>query len=70
VLEAVTRQRLVKTQLAEKTYVCTVVNCRVCDLTIALWLLAVTFCTSSVNPISNPNPVYSHTHTRDNIFKK
>jgi hypothetical protein len=31
-LEAVTRQRLVKTQQAEKTSVCAVVNCRVLQL--------------------------------------
>jgi hypothetical protein len=23
---------------------------------------------SSINPITNPNPVYSHTHTRDNMY--
>jgi hypothetical protein len=36
VLEAVTRQRLVKTQQTDKTYVCAVVNCRLCELAIAL----------------------------------
>jgi hypothetical protein len=37
-----------------------VVNCRVCELAIALQLLVVTICKCSVNPITNPNPVYSH----------
>jgi hypothetical protein len=40
--------------------VCAVVNCRVCELVISLWLLVVTFCGSSINPIINPNPIYSH----------
>jgi hypothetical protein len=35
-LEAVTEQRLVKTQQAEKTYVRALMNCRVCELAIAL----------------------------------
>jgi hypothetical protein len=25
-------------------------------------------CKSAINPIINPNPVYSHSHTRDNII--
>jgi hypothetical protein len=24
----------------------------------------------SINPFTNPNPVYSHTHTRDNILRE
>jgi hypothetical protein len=40
-----------------------VVNCRVCELPIALYLPVVTICKCSINPITNPNPVYSHTHT-------
>jgi ribosomal protein L37AE/L43A len=44
-----------------------VANCRVCELAIALQLLVVMVWKCSVNPITNPNPVYSHTHTRDNI---
>jgi hypothetical protein len=31
-LEPATMQRLMKTQQAEKTYVCAVVNCKVCEL--------------------------------------
>jgi hypothetical protein len=26
-------------------------------------------CTWSINPLTNPSPVYSHTHSRDNINK-
>jgi hypothetical protein len=40
--------------------VCAVVNCRVRELAIALYLLVVTICKCSVNPITNPNPVCSH----------
>jgi hypothetical protein len=43
-----------------------VVNCRVCELAIALKLLVVTICKCSVNPITNPNAVCSQ--SRDNIF--
>jgi hypothetical protein len=39
------------------------VNCRECELAIALYLLIVTICKCSTNPITNPNPVYSHSHT-------
>jgi hypothetical protein len=62
-VKATTRQRLVKT-------VRVVVNYRVCDLAIALWLLVVMIHKCSINPITNPNPVYSHTHTCDNIKVK
>jgi hypothetical protein len=37
-----------------------VVNCRVCELVIAPYLLVITICKCSINPIINPNPVYSH----------
>jgi hypothetical protein len=40
-----------------------VVNCRVCELAIALQLLVVTIHKRSINPIANPNPVCSQ---RDN----
>jgi hypothetical protein len=36
------------------------VYCRVCELAIALSLLVVTICKCSVNPITNPNPLHSH----------
>jgi hypothetical protein len=39
-----------------------VVNCRVCELAIALWLLLFTIYKCSGNPITNPNPVYSHSY--------
>jgi hypothetical protein len=38
-------------------------NCRVCELGIVLQLLVVTICKCSINPITNPNPVYSHLYT-------
>jgi hypothetical protein len=41
----------------------TVVNCRLCELPIALELLVVTICKTSINPITNPNPVISHSYT-------
>jgi hypothetical protein len=41
-LKAVTRQRLVKTQMAEKTEVCALVNCKVRELMKRLKLLVVT----------------------------
>jgi hypothetical protein len=40
-----------------------VVNCRVCELAKALYLLVVTICKCSINPITNPNPVFSHPYT-------
>jgi hypothetical protein len=58
-LKAVTRRRLVKTQQNEKP----VVNCRMCELAIALWLLVVTIWKCSINSITNPNPVYIHCNT-------
>jgi hypothetical protein len=42
-----------------------VVNCRVCELAITLYLLTVAICKWSVNPITNPNHVRSNSH--DNI---
>jgi hypothetical protein len=46
------------------------VNCKVCELAIALQLFVVTSCVykCSINQITNPNPVYSHINTRNNIF--
>jgi hypothetical protein len=58
-LEAVTRRQPVKIQQAEKT-VRAVVNCRVCELAIAPKLLVVAICKCSMNPVTNPQPVYSH----------
>jgi hypothetical protein len=45
-----------------------VVNCRVCKLAITSYLLVVTICKCSINTITNPYPIYSHTHTCDNTF--
>jgi hypothetical protein len=39
-----------------------VVNCRVCELALALQLLVVMIGKCSVSPITNPNPVYSHSY--------
>jgi hypothetical protein len=44
-----------------------IVNCKVCELAIQLELLVVTIFKSQINPISNPNLVYSHI-PRDSIF--
>jgi NADH:ubiquinone oxidoreductase subunit H len=44
-----------------------VVNCRAYELLITLQLLVVTICKGSTNPITNPDPVYSH-YIRDNII--
>jgi hypothetical protein len=41
----------------------TVVNCWVCKLATAVKLLIVAICKLSLNPITNPNPVYSHSYT-------
>jgi hypothetical protein len=38
------------------------VNWGVCELAIALQLHVVTICKCSINPITNPNQVYSHLH--------
>jgi hypothetical protein len=51
-LEAVTRQLL-----------CAVVNCKLCELAIALPLLVVAFCKCSINPITNPDPSFSYSYT-------
>jgi hypothetical protein len=42
------------------------VNCWVCELAIALFAVVSIF-NCSINPITNPNPVYSH-DTRDSIL--
>jgi hypothetical protein len=62
-VEAVTRKRMVKTQQAGKSLVCALLNCRMCELATALQLLVVTSCVNecAINPITDLNPVYSHT---------
>jgi hypothetical protein len=60
-LEAATKQRLVKTVTDWEELVCPIVICEVCRTVRAKSLLVVTICKSSINPITNPNPVYSHT---------
>jgi hypothetical protein len=56
----------VKAQQTEKT-VRAKVKCKVCELAIALWLLVIPNIKSAINPITNPNPVYSRTVLRDII---
>jgi hypothetical protein len=53
-----TKQRLVKTEKV----MCAVVTMIfwVCNPTKLSQLIAVKFCKSSINPINNPNPIYSH----------
>jgi hypothetical protein len=57
---------LKKTQQNEKT-VCALVNCRLCELAIASYLLVVPICKYSINPFTNPDPSTVN-HTRDIIF--
>jgi hypothetical protein len=69
-LEAVTRKRLVKTLQAGEDLVLAAVICEVWRLAVALLLLVLPSRVYkwSIYPISNPNPVYSHTRTiRDSI---
>jgi hypothetical protein len=40
-----------------------VVNCRLCELKIALQLLVVTFCNCIIQPIIDPNPVYNYSNS-------
>jgi hypothetical protein len=47
-----------------KDLVRAVVNCRVCELAIALWLLVVTTCKCSINPIASQNPIDNHSYMR------
>jgi hypothetical protein len=41
---------------------------KLCELELAPELLVITLCKSSVYPITNPNAVSSHTHTRDSTI--
>jgi hypothetical protein len=68
-LEAVIRERLMKTQQTENL-ACAVAICKVWRSAMALYLSVVAsrVLKWSINPIFNQNPVYSHTPTHDNIF--
>jgi hypothetical protein len=66
-LEAVTRRQPVMIKQT-KDFVRAAVNYRMCELALALELFVIAFCKSSINPIINPNPIYSHTNKRENIF--
>jgi hypothetical protein len=47
-----------------------VVDCRLCELAIALELLRVAIFKSSINPITSPNHVYNHSNTWQYIDKE
>jgi hypothetical protein len=69
-LTTVTRKRLVKTLQAGEDLVLAAVVCKIWRLPMEILLLVVPsgVCKWSINPFTNPNPVCSHTHTRDNIL--
>jgi hypothetical protein len=64
-LEAVTRKRLMENVTNSEGLPCAVVICKAWRLAMALQLSTVTsrVLKLSTNPISNPNPVYSHPYT-------
>jgi hypothetical protein len=41
---------------------CVVVDCRVCEIAIALEFITITICKKLINPVSNANPVHSHSN--------
>jgi hypothetical protein len=61
-LAAVARERLVKTQQAGKRLAVAAVICELLRLAVALQLFLVPSRVYkwSINPLPNPNPVYSH----------
>jgi hypothetical protein len=63
-LEAVAKERLVKTQKAEKSLAGAVVICELWRLAVALLLLVVSSreCINTRTQLSNSKPVYSHTY--------
>jgi hypothetical protein len=68
-LEAITREWLVKTQQAGKDFACAVVICKVWKPAVALQLLVVPSSVYewSIHPIQIPTE--NHTHKHDNITK-
>jgi hypothetical protein len=60
-LEVATRQRLGKTENDFKCAVVTVIF-GVCNSGRLSKVLVFTFCKYSINPITNPNPVYRHSY--------
>jgi hypothetical protein len=68
-LGAVTKQRLVKTQQTEDLAPATV-NCKMCELAIALKLHVVTIYKVPKNPITKWNPVSSHLLNDTTILSK
>jgi hypothetical protein len=63
-LEARIEQRLMNTVIDWVDLVCCVVVYDMCGTVRAQFFLVVMICRSSIYPITNPDPVYSHTHTR------
>jgi hypothetical protein len=59
-LKAVRRRQQMMIQQAKKQ---AVMNYTARELELGLYLFVVTFCKSSMNPISNSNPVHSHSYT-------
>jgi hypothetical protein len=64
-LEAIARERLVKTHRAGRGLADAVVICELWRLAVALQQLVVPSHVYkwSINPYTNPKPIYSHTHT-------
>jgi hypothetical protein len=58
-LRAVTKQRLVKTLQAGEDVACS--DLQSVEISDCVIVFVVTACKWSINPISNPNPIYSHT---------
>jgi hypothetical protein len=58
--EAATKQRLLKTVTVWQNLVCPIMICEMCKTVREKSLLVITSCKSSVNQITNSNPVYSH----------
>jgi hypothetical protein len=58
-LTAVARRQPVKTQHTERT-VRAVLKIKMCESAIALQLYVIQSCRCAINPITNPNPAYSH----------
>lgn len=68
--DVVTKQQVHEGTAKCEDLVCAMVNCKVCTLAIALYLLVVTSQRISINPIISPNPVYSHKHITNQCQKR
>jgi hypothetical protein len=65
-LEAAIKQRLLKALTDWEDLVCSIVICEVCRTVQSSFVVA--SCKSSINPITNPKPVYTHTITWQYIY--